>query len=136
MKASSVSDLLFKNLDYRAQRQKVISGNIANINTPNFKTKDVTFEQELQKASQNSDLKLKITHHNHIPFEIENTKKNGKPELFEVQGLEVQNDGNNVNLDQQISEMSKNAVMYDAISNSIKKDAKWFKMMVDASSKN
>ncbi|HFU75637.1 MAG TPA: flagellar basal body rod protein FlgB [Arcobacter sp.] len=136
MHASEVSNLLFKNLDYRAQRQKVIAGNIANINTPNYKTKDVSFEQELQKAQKSNDLKLKITHHNHIPFEINNGKINHKPEVFEVKGLEEQNDGNNVSLDSQISEMSKNSVIYDAIKNSIKKDARWFKLMVDASSKN
>jgi flagellar basal-body rod protein FlgB len=136
MQASEVSNLLFKNLDYRAQRQKVIAGNIANINTPNYKTKDVSFEQELQKAQKNNDLKLKVTHHNHIPFEINNEKVNNKPEVYEVKGLEEQNDGNNVSLDAQISEMSKNSVMYDAIQNSIKKDARWFKLMVDASSKN
>jgi flagellar basal-body rod protein FlgB len=63
-------------------------------------------------------------------------KTSSKPQMVEVKGLEEQNDGNNVNLDQQMSEMSKNAVMYDAITNSIKKDSRWFKMMVDASSKN
>ena len=56
--------------------------------------------------------------------------------LYEVENLEEQNDGNNVSLDKQISEMSKNAVMNDAIANSIKRDSRWFKMMVDAAGKN
>lgn len=135
MHASDVTNLLFKNLEFRSERQKVISGNIANLNTPGYKTKDLSFEQELHKAKNSNDLKLAVTHSNHIPFEIEGNKGPNRPEMFEVQGLEEQNDGNNVSLDQQISEMSKNAVLHDAISKSIKKDSAWFKMMVDSSSK-
>jgi flagellar basal-body rod protein FlgB len=135
MHASDVTNLLFKNLEFRSERQKVISANIANINTPGFKTKDVSFEQELQNVKNKNDLQLKVTHKNHIATEIVSGKPMNKPEIFELEGLEEQNDGNNVNLDHQISEMSKNAVLHDAISKSIKKDSTWFKMMVDSSSK-
>jgi flagellar basal-body rod protein FlgB len=55
---------------------------------------------------------------------------------YEVENLQEQNDGNNVSLDKQISEMSKNSVLHDAIANSIKKDSTWFKLIVDASGKN
>lgn len=135
MKPSNVTDLLFQNLSYRGDRQKIIASNIANLNTPEYKTKDLSFDSHLKKAQTNGELSLKITHKNHIPFDMEK-KTSTKPEVFEVQGLHEQNDGNNVNLDQQMSEMSKNAVMYDAITNSIKKDSRWFKMIVDSSSKN
>ena len=57
-------------------------------------------------------------------------------ELYEVEGLPEQNDGNNVNLDTQMSNMSKNSIMFSAIQNSIKKDSAWFKTVIDASSKN
>ena len=136
MHASDVSNLLYQNLNFRAERQKVISANIANVNTPDYKTKDLSFEQELKKASNNGDLALQTTHSKHIPFEIGKQHIPAKPQMFEVEGLAEQNDGNNVSLDKQISEMSKNAVMYDAITNSIKKDSRWFKLMVDASGKN
>lgn len=136
MEASSVSSLLYQNLNYRSERQKVIAGNIANLNTPGYKTKDVSFEQELQKAQNKNDLKMLVTHKNHIPFELGAGQKAAKPEVYEVENLVEQNDGNNVSLDQQISEMSKNAVMYDAITNSIKKDSRWFKTMIESSGKN
>jgi len=51
MEASNITSTLFNNLNFRAQRQNVISSNIANINTPDYKTKDVTFENELKKSS-------------------------------------------------------------------------------------
>ena len=136
MEASEVSGLLYKNLNYRAERQKVIAGNIANLDTPGFKTKDVSFDQAMQKAQNKNDLQMVVTHKNHIPFELNNKQTTSKAEIYQVDGLVEQNDGNNVNLDQQISEMSKNAVMYDAITNAIKKDSRWFKTMIESSGKN
>jgi flagellar basal-body rod protein FlgB len=57
-------------------------------------------------------------------------------QLKEVKGLEEQNDGNNVNLDQQMSEMAKNNAIFQAIQSSIKKDEQWFKEVIAASGKN
>ena len=135
MTASNVSNLLFEQLNFRSKRQKVISSNIANLNTPKYKTKDISFENSLNNKKYENDLKLFVTNKNHIVKDNENIKTN-KINKFDVQGLEVQNDGNNVNLDQQISQMAQNKIIHGAISNSIKKDAMWFKLMIDASSKN
>jgi flagellar basal-body rod protein FlgB len=134
MHASDVSELLYQKLNYTSERQKVISTNIANINTPEYKTKDLSFEEHLNKIKSN-DLQLTTTHKNHISFSSQ-TSSSSAMKLYEVENLEEQNDGNNVSLDKQISEMSKNAVMNDAIANSIKRDSRWFKMMVDAAGKN
>jgi len=135
MEASSVSQLLFSNLNHAAEKQKVISSNIANINTPNYKTKELVFENELKMAKANSDLKMSVTHHNHIKIQQEISNK-ANSRLIEVQNLQEQNDGNNVSLDKQISEMSKNRTQAQAISAAIKKDSRWFKSVIESSSKN
>lgn len=49
MKPSSVTETLFENLNYRAERQKIISSNLANINTPNYKTKELSFQSALDE---------------------------------------------------------------------------------------
>ena len=137
MTASNVTDLLFDQLKFRSDRQKVISSNIANLNTPDYKTKDISFEDTLKNNQSKNDLQLYKTNNMHISqndLKQSSTKEGFKH--FEVEGLEVQNDGNNVNLDQQISQMAQNKVIHGAISNSIKKDATWFKLILDASSKN
>ena len=134
MEASNVTGLLFQQLNYTGERQKVISSNIANIDTPDFKTKELKFRNELNKSNSNYELKLAITHSNHIS--LMKNEKNSMFEVSEVKGLVEQNDGNNVNLDSQMSEMSKNNVMFSALQNSIKKDSSWFKSVIDASSKN
>ncbi len=136
MEASGVSSLLYKQLGYRGDKQKVISGNIANINTPGYKAKELSFDQELQKAND-SRLALATTHPTHIKHHREDTSsKVNQPRVVEKTGLNEKNDGNNVSLDREISDMAKNNVMFNAIQSSIKKDASWFRSVIDSSSKN
>ncbi len=134
MDASGITSTLFNNLNFRGERQKVISSNIANINTPNYKTKELVFEDELNNSNKAS-LKMHKTNVNHLSMSNE---KNTYPKtnLVEIKGLEEQNDGNNVNLDVQMGEMSKNKMIFDAIQSSIKKDALFFKSVIDSSAKN
>ncbi|WP_198305169.1 flagellar basal body rod protein FlgB [Arcobacter vandammei] len=133
MHASNVSNALFEHLNFRAERQKVISSNIANINTPNYKTKELVFEDELNSSLKNS-LQMKQTNSKHMK-NIDSTSHLSNPRLVEVKGLQEQNDGNNVNLDAQISEQSKNKVIVDAIQSSIRRDSRLFRNMIDSSSK-
>jgi flagellar basal-body rod protein FlgB len=136
MQPSNVTDLLFKELNYRGERQKVIASNIANINTPKYKTKDLSFDNVLNQSMVNSgDLQLKVTNKKHIrSFDQQNAQD--KYKIYEVKGLQEQNDGNNVNLDQQMSMMAKNSVMFSAIQSSIKKDMNWMSQVIAESGKN
>ena len=134
MEASNVSGILFDQLNFRGEKQKVISSNIANINTPGYKTKDLVFEDELNKVNQTT-LKLETTSSMHMSNVNANSNL-PNPRLVNVKGLQEQNDGNNVNLDTQMSEMSKNKMLYDAIQSSIKKDATLFRSVIDSASKN
>ncbi len=134
MHASEVSSTLFSQLNFRAERQKVISSNIANINTPNYKTKDLVFDHELLQAKDKNDLSLVTTDKNHISKEIEENSKIN-PYLIEVQNLQEQNDGNNVSLDQQMGDMAKNSMIFQALQESIKKDSKLFKSVIASSQK-
>ena len=135
MEASSVSSTLFQQLNFRGERQKVISSNIANINTPNYKTQDLVFEDELKNSSFNNTLQLKQTDSKHISS-INSLSNFSNSKLVQVQGLEEQNDGNNVNLDSQMGEQSKNKIIFDAIQSSIKRDSKLFRSVIESSSKN
>ena len=135
MQASSISNKLFEQLNFRGERQKVISSNIANINTPGYKTKELVFEDELNNSITNNSLQLKATNSKHMT-NINSSLANSNPKLMEVDNLEEQNDGNNVNLDTQMGEMSKNKILFDAIQSSIKRDSKLFRSVVESSAKN
>lgn len=136
MKASGVTELLFNQLSFRGDRQNVISSNIANINTPNYKTKELVFEHELKKMEESKDLELFSTNANHISSSGFQQAVSSTPKLMEVEGLEEQNDGNNVNLDTQMSEMAKNKVIFDALQSAITKDSRLFRSVIESSQKN
>ena len=131
MHASEVSGKLFEQLNFRGERQKVISSNIANVNTPEYKTKDLVFSEELKEQNI---LKLKRTTNNHM--QNLDYRSSSNPRLIDVPNLIEQNDGNNVNLDSQMSEISKNKIMFDAIQSSIKRDSKLFRSVIESSAKN
>lgn len=130
MHASEISGKLFEQLNFRGERQKVISSNIANVNTPKYKTKDLIFDEELKEQKM---LQLKRTTNNHM--QNIDFKGLSNPRLVQVPNLVEQNDGNNVNLDAQMSEQSKNKVIIDAIQSAIKKDSRLFRNMIDSYSK-
>ncbi|MCT7628810.1 flagellar basal body rod protein FlgB [Aliarcobacter butzleri] len=132
MEASKVTGNLFEQLNFRGEKQKVISSNIANVNTPNYKTKDLVFQEELDKNS--NMLQLKRTTNNHM-YNLDFTRSSNQ-KLIQVPGLVEQNDGNNVNLDSQMSEQSKNKILFDGIQATIKRDSNLFKSVIDSSSKN
>ncbi|WP_323592823.1 flagellar basal body rod protein FlgB [Aliarcobacter butzleri] len=132
MEASKVTGNLFEQLNFRGEKQKVISSNIANVNTPNYKTKDLVFQEELDKNS--NMLQLKRTTNNHM-YNLDFTQSSNQ-KLIQVPGLVEQNDGNNVNLDSQMNEQSKNKILFDGIQATIKRDSNLFKSVIDSSSKN
>ncbi|WMJ24254.1 flagellar basal body rod protein FlgB [Paludicola sp. MB14-C6] len=97
------STLLSKSLDGLWARQQAISDNITNYETPGYKKKVVSFEDELAEAINN----LKGT-------KLEKMDTIRKSNIFEnidnVQGLRA--DGNNVDIEQENIELARNQLQY------------------------
>ena len=81
-------------MDLLAARQKVVASNIANADTPGYKTKDLNFQAELQAAASATP-----------------------PSTSEIGGLPVKNDGNDVSLDREARLLSENAMRFNVASN-------------------
>ena len=126
-------------LDYRAARQDMIASNIANADTPNYKPRDIRFEDALaaKRAEIFNDnkgqLKLAQTNDNHLAPEKESASI--KPTLYYRDGHMARNDGNSVDIDVETTEMSKNSVMFNALVMAKKKDSAIFKSVIEASQK-
>jgi flagellar basal-body rod protein FlgB len=75
-------------------RQRVISHNLANANTPGFQALDVDFERHLAAAGGLERV-----------AEIE-------PQVVLRQGLAERMDGNNVDVDMEIAQANKNSLLY------------------------
>lgn len=89
-----ITDSLEQYMNVVASRQKLVASNIANADTPGYKTLDLDFQ-----ASFNSAL------------------DGGNPAPVEVAGLTTKNDGNNVDLDREARLLSENALRFSVASN-------------------
>jgi flagellar basal-body rod protein FlgB len=79
-------------MDLLSARQKLVASNIANADTPGYRTRDIDFQGEFQSAVG-------------LP-----------PNVVEVSGLAVKNDGNSVNLDREARLLAENAMRFQLAS--------------------
>jgi flagellar basal-body rod protein FlgB len=75
-----------------SERQKLIASNIANVDTPGYRTQDLDFHSEFENAAGEA------------------------PDVIEPQGLAVKADGNNVNLDRESRLLAENALRFSIAS--------------------
>ncbi len=137
---SKAYDLMAEGLNARALRQKLISSNIANIDTPFYKAKDIDFERALSlKAkkifNEGEEGKLPLAKTNEAHLDAFSEEDSDKATIFFRDGHMVRNDGNTVDLDIETTEMSKNSIMFNALTAALKKDSALFKYVLDASAK-
>ena len=101
-------------MDMQLQRQNVISGNLANIETPNYKPRELEFEKELQ-AAMGLDMRgrMTTTRPGHMPAAF--NPDNFGPE-WEKQFKPRQIHGEDrVNLDKEMAKHAKNQLQYSAL---------------------
>ncbi|WP_456322818.1 flagellar basal body rod protein FlgB [Hydrogenimonas sp.] len=139
MQISPAYSMMSKALDYRAMRQDLISANIANVDTPYYRPRDIDFEtalrQERQAMEQKSgkELVMAKTDAHHIQSGADDSTKSAT--IFIRDGHMARNDGNSVDLDVETTEMAKNTVMYNALVSALKKEGALFRSVIDASAK-
>jgi flagellar basal-body rod protein FlgB len=75
-------------------RQKLVASNLANADTPGYRTEDIDFHTEFEHAMSGQN-----------------------PTVIEPDGLEVKPDGNNVDLDREARLLSENTMRFAVASN-------------------
>jgi len=85
-----LSGRLSRYMDLVAFRQNLVTSNVANADTPGYRTKDIDFQSEFQSAVASRE-----------------------PAIREVQGLPVKNDGNDVNLDREARLLAENGIRFN-----------------------
>ncbi len=83
-------------LDLVAFRQELISSNIANVDTPGYRTQDVDFDAEMRRAGERQE---------GAPV---------SPHVEEVKGLIERPDGNNVSLERETLAIAQVQLQYRA----------------------
>ena len=101
-------------LNLRQIRQEIIASNIANAETPGYKAKRVDFEEALARALDiDGQQTLRVNDERHY-----NVGGGGfdnlQPEVYEDSGGVVNENGNTVNREKELSLMLENNILYNA----------------------
>jgi flagellar basal-body rod protein FlgB len=95
-------NFLERSLDLSTSRHKVLSNNIANAETPQYTSKDIPFQAIMERSiNQVSNINLKKTHSDHLSEYFER-------EIYVDSSLE------GVNIDQEMSKLAQNNLMFQA----------------------
>jgi flagellar basal-body rod protein FlgB len=122
--------VLERSLDAATKRQKVIANNIANVDTPNFKRSQVEFEEVLQETLSETKFSGMRTNNNHfqigrgVPIEV-------MPQVVTDDKTLIQNNLNNVDIDYEMSQMSKNAMRYNVLVERMAKELKGLRAAIE-----
>jgi len=108
--------LLEKNLDLRAMNQNLISANLANAETPGYIPKRLTFEGELKDALKNRGGDTPpLTDPRHIPLNGRNAGLDRvQGTIIEAPDGSVGDDGNGVELENEMGRLAENQILYNA----------------------
>lgn len=90
--------MLQKGLDASWLRNKVITNNIANVDTPGFKASSVDFETEFKQA-----------------LESGRSLDNVEPSVVTDNSTSYRADGNNVDIDKENVDLAKNSIYYNEL---------------------
>ena len=104
-----VFNLLKKGLDASALRSKATANNIANINTKGYKREYVSFEDSLKQNMDNLNLKTDDEKH------IQDGSEYGEVKAETDNSSSMREDGNNVDIDNEMVNSAANTLMYNAL---------------------
>ena len=123
-----VLNVLQKELNASNLRQQVLSNNLANIDTPNFKRSDVDFQAVLNDAlgQKSGDLSLKLTSLRHIPGVAEGDGSR----IVTDRTTSLRNDGNNVDVDREMSNVAENGLYYNSLTHTISSQLGLLRMVI------
>ena len=144
---SLTTDSMSKALDGLSKRQRAISGNLANADTPQYKRRDVSFEgalnqaikvqrnqgdQHLHPQSNDEMMGLKTTRSGHFnigDFNVTNLN-DVSMDIEEQDNVEYRKDGNSVDVESEMVQLAKNTQRYNAITTMQTRNYRTLKSMI------
>jgi flagellar basal-body rod protein FlgB len=89
-----------------SERQKLVASNIANVDTPGYRTQDIDFQAEFENAM------------------------GGQPAVIEPPNLPVKPDGNNVDLDREARLLAENTLRFQIATDFARSDLANIKLAI------
>jgi flagellar basal-body rod protein FlgB len=101
--------LMERYLDMSARRQVLIAENLAQIDTPGYRAKDIPFEEHMSELVRQADRA--------DAGALANSPMLSRmPAAEEVRGLELRPDQNNVNMDREMTALAANTAKFGVVS--------------------
>jgi flagellar basal-body rod protein FlgB len=108
--------VLQKSMDALAIQHEVIANNLANIDTPNFKRSEVSFQDKLKTVLAKEDASgLWRTNVKHFPMAQKVSLDDFKPTITTITDTIGRNDGNNVDLEMESAKLAENNLLYNSL---------------------
>jgi flagellar basal-body rod protein FlgB len=104
--------MVYKSMDASVLRGKVISQNLANIQTPGYQRKEVNFEEQLQNMMK-AKLEAANTQEGHMPGGKGLDLGKVSPFVFEAKDETLPGEINNVDVDMEAAKMAENQIYYE-----------------------
>lgn len=98
---NGVTSDLERYMDLLSDRQKLVASNLANADTPGYKTQDIDFQFEFATLTQGQS-----------------------PQTIQPEGLAEKTDGNNVNVDREARMLAENQMRFNLASVLVKSNLK------------
>jgi flagellar basal-body rod protein FlgB len=120
-----------KVLDMRLERQNIVAGNLANIKTPGYKARRLEFESDLQAAlGLDARGRMARTNTRHMPAAF-NPDTFSADFIKELRPRVVQGE-DAVDLDKEMTQMSKNTLLYNTLVTTLKRNFEGLKTVITA----
>jgi flagellar basal-body rod protein FlgB len=107
---------LERSLDVRLARHNVLAGNLANVDTPGYKPKDVDFAAAMSSAGGDGPGTIALTSPGHMASSgaMAIGGSDGDVPVLETSGEAPGLDGNGVDLDRTMATLAENGMQYGA----------------------
>ena len=107
--------VMSKALDFLWEKESVISNNLANVETPGYKSQYVTFEEEFQN-------RLRAASADSSGNAVRDAVANSTYRVHTSRGETARADGNNVNADTELMELTRTSLQYQYLLRSVSSD--------------
>lgn len=118
-KLTSHLNLREKALDAAWLRNEVIAQNIANVDTPGYKRKNVSFEEYLDQAMDDGGFKGNVTDSRHFQIGAGDAENVPIRVTSDFSNLSTRLDGNNVDIEKEMADSAKNDIRYNTLIQSV-----------------
>ena len=108
--------LLERGLDTAQLKNQTIAANIAHADTPGYKSQDVPFESVFSELLESADWRDDI---------------NWNPQIVTRNDSSLRMDGNNVDIDREMTDLAKNQILFEALTFATSRELGRLKLVIN-----